>query len=284
MTVDQRIPRGQTMSSEELRQVSDAVIRGLEESAKEWNNWFSLNNARFAEQYVKGVFEILVRLVDSDGRDFCCLFRIADRLNNHCLRGGPGGFPDCGSSAERVGNSHSNVLLSADRYQQSVLVNNVQVVKHPEKMVFSSFVRFEQTERVANILAGSLYLHLNQGADVVFIPFPWLPKDRESSILAPIRFWNELPHQVVERATEIVDSIPDGERKTYLVSSEPVSYLPSLWIGIGDRYVRVIVSDEDRNKGVNVSDVLMGPVNLAGDPRSYRASRHDRLPFVRDSR
>ena len=270
MTVTEEIPRWQTMSSEELAEVADDVIRGINESAKKWADWFQFSDPRFVEHYVEGSFEIVIRL-DIGGLDRSLLLcaavpnRVADRITD------PSG----------VGDLDHVLATSCD--QQPMLIRDIQLMQNPQVMVLPFFVRFERTERLADFLSGPTYLLLNKGADVVFVP-RFVTEEGESGGPIPLRFWNGLPSEVVQRARKIVNRVPDNQSQGYLISSEPVPYLPRLRVTIGQRGYSVKVSDDDLDKGVSVTDVLIGPVNLAGDPSSYRAARHDRLPFVSDSR
>jgi hypothetical protein len=248
--------------SEKMGEVSDDAVHKMEEFLEHLKNGLSVTNRRFADRYVRRELwlRVHVRMLGKSGNpvDFCAVF------HNRLIPSGQrdDGQPnvdllrmlmaDEGSEVER----HDRAKTT-NRYQQPVLVDNVQLMKSPEVFI-SSLVWFGLVDEVYRSAAHSLYFSRAMG--FVFLD---VIKDRITRIpvgRCPV-CENQLIGEMVKAAPQIVDDVADGggdfqwNFRDFANPEHPVSRLRIIleddlvWVGL----------KEGVKASVEITDVLIGP-------------------------
>ncbi|HEY4905048.1 MAG TPA: hypothetical protein VIH89_16355 [Candidatus Sulfotelmatobacter sp.] len=254
--------------SEVGNQVVNKVIHTLER----FNNRITLNNSRFSERYIKQEIYLLVHFrVGGINKEFVAYFQgehpicrtdVEVRHGRHGQALGLHHFREFG--AEVLPNVEVAERRSY-RNQKTVLVDVVQLVESPERVV-SSLVWFDCVDSVYSILPHSLYFSSSSG----FI-FRGIIKDRKVNVPgianSPSANHEELISQVVESTSEIVENVP-GDHGDFdwngFGPEDVVNELSHLRITLGANFVGVS-SVEGQNGRLQLSDVLVGPFDFKAD-------------------
>ena len=229
-------------------------IRQLTEA---FNERFTLKNPRFAERYIKGRCDVHVHIRFSqlglDPVDFCAVFhpqtlasRDLDFNGRRSVNHGGWAKPHC--------------------YEKPVLVYDVESVKGKKRIV-PSLVRLQFLDQAHRSIAGSVYFSPKLGFKVLSA-FP----DKELGLIigsASIGV-NELPRQMIQGRTQIVDNIASdgGESQRNCVLDPNVNDpIAGLSINLGNRRIR-LTFEKGLDFRFEITDVLFGPVDLGFDARS----------------
>lgn len=281
--------------SEEIDDFADRA----HQLGQRWNDRLTLKNLRLTERYIEGELKLIVwfTILPWGAGQFCAIFqreRCLGRVEGDPVIGCitcklPISLGDIGiiDETRSMHRSDVNCELSSstgDREENSVLVDNIEVVQGPDHLVVPSLVRLQRAEFLDEVLPRSVYFALNKGFHIIGVPSPRIAKDREHRLS---RDWSVayLPNQptgeMVERAPKVVDRISnqDGELNGRHRSRPLFSQYPSDPVGV----LRIVVDldsvrvrlDEGTDNRVKVDDVAFGPFDLPlnSDERISHRSR-----------
>jgi hypothetical protein len=250
--------------SEQRNNVPDEIKKLLER----YDQRFTLDNPRLVERYIKAEINIWVRLgIDGIDEKFVAIFQRGP-IGWRQVDGEVGNrnrIPE--SLPHHLGHLRPDVktlILSGDGNQQTMLVDVVKFVEHPELVPLPTLVWFDSAQRINRLLPHALYYSrksgpvfvgasLNQKTDVVHACWISACSDHE-----------QLIGQVVEGAANIVDGIASNERERIWERpniGNAINQLTRLRIALGKNHIAIgFVKGEDTV--LQIDDVLVGPLNF----------------------
>ena len=252
----------------------DNLRRRVSEQRERFKNRLSLENPRLAQRYVKKETRLVVRFkmrANGSAIDLAAIFEgrtvggsdVDELVGKHRVRLGAG---DLFQLSPRAQPDASWPERQDD--QETMFVDDVELVQGPEKFVLPSLVRLQPLELLHDRLRCSTYLSLHRG----FVLFPvelGTAPDREVGLerrlLAVVP--NDGVGEVVERGSEIVDRVTQDQSDRVgdaRVGENPTAVARAIRIvladdGFGFRY------SEPREFMPEIDDVLVGPFELPLD-------------------
>src|SRR6266545_2838784 len=255
-----------TPTLDERDEALEQALHFIQQSAERWHNRLTYKNLRLAERYLEDKLEfwVLLKELGVGTKKWCIRFnRIPlgrpdeDREGGQVLCSLAGSEQHLGSvEAERP-------VGGADRDEQAVLVDHVQVVDQPEAFSVPTQVRLEVVERLPELLRGSLYLSAYKGLQFGGLGDAVAAHDGEHSLLAWI--WDGGVGEVVEAGPDGVDRVAQDERYRVgdrgRIAPDLDHAFPRLRVVLGDEWVGIGPMEGDDLR-FEVIDVLFRTVEL----------------------
>ena len=247
-------PLGFSGRKENLLNAIDSATHEMREIAQRWQDRLTVDRHSIAENYANGRLSLICDLnilVPESGVDRNL------RVDQRPL-GDSEVFASAIFAVDRP--NVRNVLL---RYQEPVLVFDVECVKTPEGFSAPSLVRlYGIHDEVDDCFRGLLFQSAITG-DYKIIPGV---VDRELGVHGPNAQSRKLDivHDEVEGAHKIVDHIPNDKQKTLrgsLIRADLKGAISGLSIILDQNTVRASVGELPR-LSVKIVDVLVGPFDL----------------------
>ncbi len=254
--------------TEFLNDVPDSVLAKPEEQPER----HVLDYPRFVYRYVKKEANIFLRVCGRHGNQFIARLEpdrsrvIDDEIRFHevgwdwktCFNS-----PRCDSHS-LVGTQATHNVGHSQSYEQSMLVNVVQLIQDPEILV-PSLVRSCAIDDVQYKLSTAIYFSSLFGVEFIDGVVDWEARDtvfRRTAI-----YFNQVPNQVVESAPERVQGLPSDN--THLgsnneLSRDVVGDIPGFFISFNSDNVTAFFS-EPNNHGFKLVEMLLGPLQLGFD-------------------
>jgi hypothetical protein len=200
-------------SLDEQDEALEQALDFIQQSSKRWHNRLTYKNLRLAERYLEDKLEIWILFKELGiGAKECCalLNRIPlGRLNEdwhgwQVLCSLAGSAKHCGNiEAERP-------VGGTNRDEQAVLVDHVEVVDQPDVFPVPTQVRLEITERLPELLRGSLYLSAYKGLQFGRFGDATAANDGEHGLV--VWRWDSGVGEVVQAGPDGVNRVPQDER------------------------------------------------------------------------
>ena len=214
---------GARLTTKEGRETLDVPLDKLDKLMQHLNERLTLDNLALTEGYLKGQFRVHVHLrhhiLAASGRhpvDYCAIFQRELAFGSGDVRGRREGLGGSQSASQIgvVGDHTSKVmdnrsLSHAHRYQELMLVNNVELVEPPEGVV-RSLVRLGRLDEVYRSLRCSLYRSRRTGIKSIGEAGSASEHGKLGTFadLIPLGT-DQLAYQQIEGRAEVVDSIPE---------------------------------------------------------------------------
>jgi hypothetical protein len=232
----------------------DSAADEMREIAERWQNCLTVERHSIAENYAEGRLSLIcdLNILVPDAR--------TDRNVgvNHCPLNDGEVFASAIFAADRP--NVRNVFFSD---QEPVLVFNVESVKSPEGLSYSSLVRLYSVHDEVEDCFGGLLFQSTVDGSYKFIPGR---ANREVSVRIPgsgcIEF--NVAHCKIESTSEIVDCIPNSEKHSVwgnLIHADLKDAISSLRIILDQNAIWVSIRELPRLQ-IKVVDVLVGPFDL----------------------
>lgn len=261
-------------------QILEQVCSRLDELGQCWNDRFTLSNPRFAERYCEGEVDILVVLGfgDRNPEQHVAIIRRAPVLGanpeDHGWDFGGIGKVTTESTPHHGTEVDVGRLITAYHDQHgSVLVDDVQLIKLPDEVVIPSFVRLERLNRLDQILRGSLYFSANKSFQIIGRGNRGLPPHGKGGVRSAVR--NGSAGEMVEGTPEVMNRIPAhqaervGQLETRRENDSPL-HVGSIVAFLTSMAIEVAIV-ESGDVGVEIADVLFGPLDLCPNSRQVHA-------------
>lgn len=243
-------------SDQEWREIGNQVIDNIEHSRERFDQRLTIEPPRLSHDYLERKLKLLLRFkVAEDGNDIFALFY-------HKPLGERNGVP-----------SIDGKLMAHETRseEQMMFVNNVELVDCPQS-VAPSLVRLLQFDSSDDLRPHARYFSLTKLRYVVLglKAFSFGVVDGKSGVTAgrAVASLDQLPSQMIERTSEIMDSIPcngqDGARNILSLLDEKCSSPRKAHVRLGRNFVR-LSSKESLDFFPEVTDVLVGPFNFGSD-------------------
>lgn len=263
MRKEQGIGMGQALDVplEQADNVSDGVRKVMEKI----ENRFTCNNPRFAERYLKSEIEIRVHLRVCEPRnagDYCAILKCADFSISKDGNWGT----DEDRSHLRIARTSGKIIevgpinTAGDDEKDLVFVDIVQLVKFPEKIVPTT-IRLQSVNDAYRFVADSLFLSWK----LVFVLGQSLANrkgDVGSLLAGSVR--NQLPEQMVETASQLVDGLGGNNGQFFRHTTPPsdlINSVKSLRVNIDSQNVWVGFAEGFKSE-IEITDVVIGPLNF----------------------
>jgi len=223
-------------------------------------------DVRFIDRYIEGKSHFLIHLRSLKGGEYIACFhrelgwiRSGERV---LLCGKSHVSDDRLSGVERgfLAWSHGAAnIYRSNGQQQTMLIHDIQSMQLPEPMTYPSLVWLDTVERFIARLPKAWYISL-QGVSVLVGSI----EDWEGRVIfgLPARNSDQRVSQMIERASQIVESVPQHEGqvivdggdildvKTYLAGLDVILSPDGVWIG----------APKFADSGFKMVNVLLGPI------------------------
>lgn len=273
--------------TKERREKLDEALDKLAELRQRWEQRLTLDNLALAERYIKGELRILVhlrsRLATDLGRypeEYCAIFervlpvggpnsdRHREILGDNQIGG------QIGNIVERASGIQDDAPVSyADRYQELVLIRNVETMETPKRFI-PSLVRFGLLNQAHRIFGNSLYLSKVAG----FKSLGALGNEKAGTIRNFLSVGaDQFANQQVEGGSEIVDSVTgDGTpvRRRLARDLDLENQISGIRIVLGDDSIWFALL-EPSDQFFETTDVLFGPFDLYPNAGEVGLGDHD---------
>jgi hypothetical protein len=273
----------------------DQVVDVINCLNKQWEDRFTLNNARLVENYLEGKahFLILIETIAEAKNQFIALVeralpigRIGDELEVKRLAEIDDGrhintaiFQEVSESAPEKSRRGETSNSRADCYQEAMLVDIVKLVKFPEQIV-PSLVRFGSVDSIYRRLRHALYFSFTRG--FVFrgtIRVDYRETDlllfgsAQDNALLGAPDLHEMPSEMVKGASCLLEDFsrderdsPDNRLSTSEVMMRCVRKF-SVWL---DANLIRLAIEKGLDPRFQFLDVMVGPCDLHTDqPNSF---------------
>src|SRR5207245_533451 len=244
------------------------------------------NNPDIAKHYLESKLEIHMHVCSGDGEKYCAVFCVKTPKSvngdSHAGMGWIESHRDFGTVEGEYQIGARRILnfdcVDKDK-QQFMFVNDVQVVNDPEgvgRVAVPSIVRLQPLDLCGGSFVRSLYLSSALG--LVFLPVFIYgesdPRPDFTRVRIPIRS-HRLPRQVIEARTKMVNDFTcDGREFVPRIALSDIAdaVFDLSRISVVISYNRVRAIKERANLGVEIVDMLVGPLNF--DPATIEWMRH----------
>lgn len=281
MTVETRKLGLQGIANAELdqqgREYRNEVADQIEHVLNRFQQRFTLDNPRLADRYLKAELHLVIRFrIGGVDEEFVARFEREQPIRRSDQDGGErrpeGGGVESGAVAQERQHASEHGPADIDRTetasngeQQAVLVGVVQFLELPEEIV-PSLVRIRRVDGLKGLLPDAMYFSPLVG----FV----LTSRLEDGVLG-VPMWpivspadrDQVVGEVVEGSMEVVDRIAsDGGdlHRDILDAGDVVNELARFRITLGADSIGLGVVERSE-RGIQVLDVLLGPVNFRGD-------------------
>ena len=239
----------------------DDVINDYCHFVERFKNGLATDNLRLSERYVGFELEIVVRfsVVGAGGN----VHNFVSHLKRH--RGGLGK-----AWALPVSSINSPFVESSDGgYQEAVFVNAVELVDMPECFI-PTYIRLYGEEEFFRTKRNTLYFSFTDRRCKFLLPLG-IRTDREVGVPvgSATTSVHELPSKMVKGTPQVVYGVSNDERDgvrnridTCDVQRRMVNFRYT--VRLGPDFIRMVVA-EGSDPGIQVTDVLLGPVGLPSD-------------------
>lgn len=252
-------------SRKHRREGPDECACEIRELCECFEKRLTFDNLTIAERYLKGELRIVLLGVVGpashlDAVECCAVFERELPVG--------GSKPDLGEdvAGRELDLQDDAVVGGADDVEDPVLVVRVESVQTPEGVV-PSLVRLGCSDCCLGLGADSLCASKSSGLKLLRAS-----RNREHRLvggLAAVREY-ELPYEVVERASQVVDGIPCDEsppRVRLFADSHAPEEIARVRVFLSDDHIGVTL-DEGGDMRVEIRDVLFGPFD-------FEARAHD---------
>lgn len=246
------------MLAQERLELSHNPINKVRHLVDRIKNQLSFGQLRLAERYISSELKILVRLSFIGGSGKVCDF-IAYYQRHESVFIEP----------ERLSNSEINspfVHSYSDGQQEPMLVNNVELVEQPERLVRSD-VRLYRLDDVQRIGRDLLYFSIANGRLILLNS---VGNGKVNAFVGSTAVsLDKLPHQVIKSTPKIVDSISKDERD-FVGNGFDFSDIKRRVLNLrysvrlGSNSIGLILK-EPVDSSIQFTDVLFGPFNFQSD-------------------
>jgi hypothetical protein len=287
-------------SDEQRLEAKNKVIDVINHLNEQWENRFTLNNARLVENYLEGKahFLILIENIAEPKNQFVALVqrtlpigRIGDELEVKRLAQIDDGrhintaiFQVVSESAPEKSRGREVCDSRTDGYQEAMLVDIVKLVKFPEQIV-PSLVRFGSVDSIYRRLRHALYFSFTRG----FVFRGTIRVDyRETDLLlfgsaqdnalfgAPDL--HEMPSEMVKGASCLLEDFSRDDRDSpdhRLSTSEVmIRCIRKFRMWLDTNLIRLAI-EEGFDPRFQFLDVMVGPCDLHTDQGDSFVSSHD---------
>ncbi len=243
-------------SDQEWREVGNQVIDNIKHSRERFDQRITVEYPRLSHDYLERKLKLLLRFkIAEDGNDIFALFdhKPLDERN--------GVFSLDGELMAHEARSE----------EQMMFVSNVELVDCPQSFV-PSLVRLLQFDSGDDLRPHARYFSLTELRYVILglkaLSFG-VVNGKSGVAVGPVAAsLDQLPSQMIERTSEIMDSIPcngqDGIRNIIGLLDEKCSSPRKAHVRLGRNFVR-LSSQESVDFFPEVTDVLVGPFNFGPD-------------------
>jgi hypothetical protein len=265
-----------------MKRIADQIAQMLDR----FQQRLTLDNPRFIEHYIKSELHFLVHLfVAGTSEEYVAC------LQGKQIIGWPNkvGWKVCegmilfaehfsGPIPEVADIRHEvNTLKSgANGDQQSVLVNNIELMKDPQFVPLTAFVWLDTAKHIYSIWPQVLYYSLKSSFEIKgTIPDNELvPRSGTGLAVRPDK--KQLLGNVVNNTAQVMNRVASGSRNRsrHGVSSDYImTQLAHLRIVIGSDFIRLGI-EEGFDLGFKINDVLFGPFNFYLDEHNPFIGSH----------
>ena len=248
---------GSVSQSEESLKLAGKSINEVSHLIERIKNQLAFGNLRLAERYVNSELKLLVRLVVGTGGNVDDFIACYERDKPILVE------PNITTLSE----VHPPLVHgSCNSEQKAMLVNNVELMEQPERLI-QSLVRLYRTDDVKCIGRDLLYFSIADGRLVLLGSL--------SNRKVDVAVWNaatsldKLPHEIVQRASQVVNSIANNQGNVVRDRID-VSDVKRRVANFGYR-MRLgsksigLFGKEGFYAGIQVSDMFFGPFNFQSD-------------------
>jgi hypothetical protein len=249
-------------SGNKALKLSDSVRNGITKLHQNGHHWLDPKRFKIGEEYLNGRLGILIQFEAMAHWNL-------DAADSRAIWGDM--HADCDSrSAEPntdfsalVEDFYSPVKLESCRKwcECFVFVRDIGLVQYVKQFSGTTFVRTKLDEEVRRISSGRFYSFADG-----FVVGLYPPRGRElkRTILCTAIEPNQFPRRMVERRSQVMDSIAGDEgqtRREWLAEAGVEGYISGLRIGVWDD--RLWMGFAKSGNGVlKVGNELIGPLNL----------------------
>jgi hypothetical protein len=245
-------------SAEVGLEAENQVIDHVKQAVDHERQGLAINNPRLAERYIKGEIHFLMHFRLA-GKEYLALYEPLYSRHAEATETKSG-------VEEAAVDAETRTHKGRDCGEQSmVLVGNIKAVEHPERII-PTLVRFGSVNRIYGTLRHTLYVSVVSG-----LVFRGLVEDGEAGLIPRSLAVgeHELPSEVVERASEVVDYVSGNQSEFSGRGSEICNvkeFISCLGIELG-RITGRFFGKEPLACNFQITDMLFGPVNLFSDER-----------------
>lgn len=255
---------------EQRSELVDDAVNKTRQLMEKWNNRLTIDSLVLPERYLNGDIEIIVRFRDSCSGEWehCAIFQY-EKVSGTGRHAG-----ECGRSnrvdhlprhplecfvllGDAATNNNSGQCDVRDQHQ-AMFVDTVKIMDRPE-IVVASLVRLEGVDDCFRTRVNSLYFSRCMG----FV-FGRTLKEGKACLGARClsMCFDKLPHQVIERAAQVVDCISDnkGNDGGDWREVDPMAFAASLRISLDSDLVQV--SATSLKCDFELTDVIFGPFDF----------------------
>jgi hypothetical protein len=248
---------GSVLPSEESLKLTGKSINEVSHLIERIKNQLAFGYLRLAERYFNSELKIVLRLVVGTGGNVDDFIACYERDKAIFVE----------PNVDALSDIHSPLVHgSCDGEQKAMLVNNVELMEQPERLIVS-LVRLYRTDDVNRVWRDLLYFSIANGRLVLFGTL--------SNRKVDVAVWNtatspdKLPHEVVQGTSQVVDSIAEDQgnfvRDGIDVRDVKRRVLNRGYrVPLGPKFVRLI-QDECLDSSIKIADVLFGPFNFQSD-------------------
>lgn len=242
---------------QERLKLSDQGLNEIHHLVERIKNQLAFGNLRLAERYIKSELKILVRLIVGNGGNVNDLIACYERDEAIFIE----------PNVHALSDIHPPFVHgSGNDEQKVVLVDNIELMEQPERLI-ESLVRLYRTDDVKRIWSDLLYFSITDGRLVLLGGI----SDWKVNALVgtPACRFNKLPHQVIQRSSEIVDGISDNQRNVIRNRFDTGNIKRSVLkfgyrMRLGSKCIGLSLN-KNPDGGFQVADVLFGPFNFQSD-------------------
>lgn len=228
------------------------------------DDWFSYDDIRFVERYIKGDVHLFVlfRLANQEGlADFKCLSKVGD--------GEGRSLESCLPPERFVDRDFDTPNLDEGGEQRMVLVGNIEFIERPEQGPLPMLVRLGAPDQILRGFRHALYFSFKRG----FVDFVTAKNGIHGFIRdGSTTHFNQLASEMIKRTPEVVNDVAshEGQRGVdftesgWEISMKALVSRFRIRLGADVVWLRL---DKPIPDDFEILDVCVGPFNFSADER-----------------